>query len=128
MAGSGREWLSQCIHNSAFGDKQPYVRINFSAYSGQEAGRFLLGSDTKDGRLAGVIECANHGTAVLEHLDQAPPQALSCLIDIIRHQRIQYPGKPSYLPINIRFVTIATPEEWDRMSPTVRSLTGVLSL
>ena len=126
--GSGREWLSQCIHNSAFGDKQPYVRINFSAYSGQEAGRFLLGSDTKDGRLAGVIECANHGTAVLEHLDQAPPQALSCLIDIIRHQRIQYPGKPSYLPINIRFVTIATPEEWDRMSPTVRSLTGVLSL
>lgn len=126
--GSGREWLSQCIHNGAFGDKQPYVRINFSAYSGQEAGRFLLGSDTKDGRLAGVIEYANHGTAVLEHLDQAPPQALSCLIDIMRHQRIQYPGKPSYLPINIRFVTIATPEERERMSPTVRSLTGVLSL
>lgn len=126
--GSGREWLSQCIHNSAFGDKQPYVRINFSACSGQEAGRFLLGMDTNDGRLAGVMECANHGTAVLEHLDQAPPQALSCLIDIIRHQRIQLPGRSSYLPINIRFITIATPEERDRMSPTVRSLTGVLSL
>ena len=122
--GSGREWLAQCIHNAAFGENGPYVRINFAAFSSQDAGRLLLGMES-DGRAAeSVLEFAHQGTAVLEHLDQAQPQAISCLMDAMRYQRIKHLGKQTPVPIQVRFITLATPEEAARFSPVLRDLCG----
>ena len=126
--GSGREWLAQCIHNASFKENRPYVRINFAGFSGQDAGRFLLGQEEETGRFKSLLEFANQGTAVLEHLDQAPAQAISCLIDAMRCQKIQRPGTAVSVPINVRFITIATLSEIRQFSSTLRNLTGVLTL
>lgn len=126
--GSGREWLAQCIHNAAFGENGPYVRINFAAFSSQDAGRLLLGMESDGHTVESVLEFAHQGTAVLEHLDQAQPQAISCLVDAMRYQRIKHLGKQTSIPIRVRFITLATPEEADRFSPVLRDLCGVLNL
>ncbi|MCI7157849.1 MAG: PrpR N-terminal domain-containing protein [Flintibacter sp.] len=126
--GSGREWLAQCIHNAAFGENSPYVRINFAAFSSQDAGRLLLGME-QDGRtVESMLEFAQQGTVVLEHLDQAQPQALSCLMDVMRHQRIKHLGGQTAIPLHVRFVTLATPEEAQHFSPALRELCGILTL
>lgn len=126
--GSGREWLAQCIHNAAFGENGPYVRINFAAFSSQDAGRLLLGMESDGQAAESVLEFAHQGTAVLEHLDQAQPQAISCLMDAMRYQRIKHLGKQTPVPIRVRFITLATPEEAARFSPVLRDLCGVLTL
>lgn len=126
--GSGREWLAQCIHNSVFGDNGPYVRINFAAFSSQDAGRLLFGMESDGRTVASVLEFAHQGTAVLEHLDQAQPQAISCLLEAMRYHRIKHLGQQSLIPIHIRFITLATPEEAARFSPVLRDLCGGLTL
>ncbi|MDO5142021.1 MAG: PrpR N-terminal domain-containing protein [Eubacteriales bacterium] len=122
--GSGREWLAQCIHNATFEESRPYVRINFAAFSGQDAGQCLLGG--QNDRDKGVLAFADQGTAVLEHLDQAPPQAISCLIDVMRYQRLLRPGTVDSTPVHIRFITLVTPEELERLPPVLRTLAGIL--
>lgn len=126
--GSGREWLAQCIHNAAFGENSPYVRINFAAFSSQDAGRLLLGMEQDDRTVESMLEFAQQGTVVLEHLDQAQPQALSCLMDVMRHQRIKHLGGQTAIPLHVRFVTLATPEEAQHFSPALRELCGILTL
>lgn len=122
--GTGREKLAQCIHNRSLHSKGPYVPIYLAAIGQYDAGRYLFGCEERDHTTVGLLEMANHGTAVLLQLGQASPQALRCICEVLNTSRIPRLGQPDPIPVNIRFLTVATPEEWERLPVDLRHRLG----
>lgn len=126
--GTGREKLAQCIHNRSLCAKGPYVPIHLASIGQYDAGRYLFGCEERERTTVGLLEMANHGTAVLLQLGQASPQALRCIGEVLTTHRILRLGQLEPTPVNIRFLIVATPEEWQQLPADLRYRLGSFQL
>ena len=126
--GTDREKLTQCIHNRSLCAKGPYVPIRLASIGQYDAGRYLLGCEERAHTTVGLLEMANHGTAVLLQLGQASPQALRCIGDVLTTHRILRLGQLEPTPVNIRFLAVVTPEEWRQLPADLRYRLGSFQL
>ena len=120
--GTGREKLAQCIHNRSLCAKGPYIPIHLASIGQYDAGRYLFGCVERDRTTVGLLEMANHGTAVLLQL------GLRCIGAVLTTHRILRLGQLEPTPVNIRFLTVATPEEWQQLPADLRYRLGSFQL
>ncbi|MBQ6488001.1 MAG: PrpR N-terminal domain-containing protein [Solobacterium sp.] len=123
-----REIIAQCIHNASSYSRGPYVRIDLSSLGSSDPGQFLLGYDEHGEHTSGLLEQANHGTAVLEHLTDANISAINILISVMSMHSLRPLGSTHSMPVDIRFITILTEEELKKLPAGQRSRLGIFRL
>ncbi len=104
--GTGKDFLSQCIHNGSIRRSEPYVTINTAAMSDSDAARILFGYEDSGGIHPGLLEFAQKGTVVLHHLQASSYVVQSCLLEVISQQRFLRLGGSVPVPFFARFVTV----------------------
>ncbi|MBQ6452441.1 MAG: PrpR N-terminal domain-containing protein [Solobacterium sp.] len=120
-----REVIAQCIHTASSYSQGPYIRIDLSALGSSDPGQFLLGYDEHGEHTAGLLEQANHGTAVLEHLADASINVTNILITVMNTHTIRPLGSDHGIPADIRFITILSEEELGRIPASHQSRLGI---
>lgn len=124
--GTGKNFISQCIHNGSLRGREPYVTVNAAALPDQEALRVLFGYEDAGGVHTGLLEIAQKGTVVLQNLPFASAVIQSCLLDAIAHQQFLRLGGSAPVSFHARVVTILSdfdvaeknvmPELWMHLS------------
>ncbi len=120
--GSGREWLSQCIHNASPRSNEPFLTVNLASIDGEQAGRLFFGWRDELHASPGILDTLNHGTLVLKDISLAHPKTLSCLSDVLSSHEFFRFGENKAQPLNIRIILLATPEEFASLSYTMQNL------
>lgn len=126
--GTGRSWLAQCIHNASRRKQGPYVELNTAALGDQDAGRILFGREEGENSLIGILERAKGGTIVLEHLHLASAHTLACLQEVLESKRLLRLGRRDFIPVDLRFISLSTPEQWNSLPSGLRYQIGVQRL
>lgn len=110
-AGSGREYVAQCIHNASMRSKDPYVVINAAALPDQDAPRILFGTEDTTGVHAGLLELVQGGTVVLQNLAYATDAVQSCLLQVMTTRQFMRLGTTAQIPFRARFIALVSSEE-----------------
>ena len=109
--GTGKRFVSQCIHNASPRAAHPYVLLNCSSVAPQEAARILFGSEDLGATRPGVLEQAGNGTLVLLDLARAPIPVCSCLLQALVERRFFRVGGSTSVPFLARVITLIESEE-----------------
>lgn len=104
--GAGKNFLAQCIHNGSPGAKNPYVTINTAALAREDAARVLFGSKDSFAVQPGLLELAQGGTVVLQHLSGASDVVQACLLQAIKERGFLRIGGSTLVPFHARVITV----------------------
>ncbi|MGH1539792.1 MAG: sigma-54-dependent transcriptional regulator [Arenicella sp.] len=108
--GSGKELLSQCLHDFSSRSKYPFVPINCGAIPealfeselfGHEKGAF---TDAKKKRI-GKIEHSNKGSLFLDEIESMPISFQIKLLRTLQEGKIQHLGSNSEIEIDTRVIS-----------------------
>jgi transcriptional regulator with PAS, ATPase and Fis domain len=118
--GTGKELLAQAIHNASLRSSEPFVRVNFSAFSETLLESELFGSEagtiTGENRSApmGLFEQAHKGTIFLDEIGNASAMIQNRLLRVLQEREIiKVKGKDS-IPLDFRVIA-ATSHNLEKM-------------
>ncbi len=108
--GTGKEILSQSIHNYSPRSRNPFVAINCAALPesileselfGYASGAFT--GARREGR-AGIFELANNGTVFLDEISELSMNVQAKFLRVIQEKEISRVGDDRVIPVNIRII------------------------
>ncbi len=109
--GTGKEVLSQSIHNASSRHHQPFVAINCAAMPENllesELFGYVKGSFTgalKSGK-KGLFEIANNGTVFLDEIGDMPYHLQSKLIRVLQEKQITPIGSEQVIDVDVRIIS-----------------------
>lgn len=117
--GTGKENLSQFIHDNSNRSNKPFIAVNCAAFSdellrselfGHEKGAFT-GADSKK---IGVFEAANGGTVFLDEIGDISTKMQVSLLRVLQSKKIQPVGSTKEIDVNVR-VLAATNKDIETM-------------
>ncbi len=127
--GTGKNLISQCIHNGSLRARQPYLSVNLTSLPDQDAARILFGYEENGSTHPGLLELAQKGTVVLHDLEFSSSIVQSCLLGVITQQRFLRIGGIVPVPFQARIVTILShPEAVRNIRPELWTYLSVLRL
>lgn len=108
--GTGKEILSQSIHNYSPRSRNPFVAINCAALPesileselfGYASGAFT--GARREGR-SGIFELANHGTVFLDEISELSMNVQAKFLRVIQEKEISRIGDDCIIPVDIRII------------------------
>jgi transcriptional regulator with GAF, ATPase, and Fis domain len=108
--GVGKELIAEHIHRSSNRRQSPLVKVGLSALPhelleselfGHEKGSYTSASYEKKG----LFELADHGTIVLDDIDDFPLPLQSKLLRVLESREINRLGGIAPIPVNVRVIT-----------------------
>jgi transcriptional regulator, propionate catabolism operon regulatory protein len=114
--GTGKEVLSQSLHNLSHRQAHPFVSVNCSALPEQLLESELFGYEegaftgSKKGGKPGRFELAHNGTLFLDEIDTTPPKVQVKLLRVIQEREIMRIGADRKIPVNVRIIAAASKE------------------
>ncbi len=120
--GTGKEILSQGIHNSSKRRKQPFVSINCAELPEHLLESELFGYDegaftgSRKGGKAGFFELAHGGTLLLDEIDSASTLVQSKLLRVLQEKEIMRIGGKRKIPIDVRVIATSGRDLWGEVS------------
>lgn len=109
-SGTGKELIAQAIHNESDRKNEPFIAVNFAAFSeslidselfGYEEGAF---TGAKRGGKKGLFEKANNGTIFLDEIGDASHQTQKRLLRVLQEKEIMRIGSARRIPINVKII------------------------
>lgn len=109
--GTGKEILSQAIHNHSQRRRKPFIAVNCSALPeslleselfGYEEGAF---TGAKRGGKPGLFELANEGTIFLDEISDIPTSVQVRLLRVIEAREVMRVGGDRIIPVNVRVIS-----------------------
>lgn len=109
-SGTGKNLLSQAIHNESPRKDAPYVSVNCSALTetlleselfGHEKGAFTGADKMRRGR----FELANGGTIFLDEIDSMSPYAQAKILRVVEYKEFERIGGEQTLHSDVRVIT-----------------------
>lgn len=106
-SGTGKEVFAAAIHNASRRKEGPFVKVNCAAIPqnlieselfGYETGTF---SGAVKGGKAGKFELANHGTILLDEVEELPLEAQSKLLRVLQEYEVERIGSVKSKPLDI---------------------------
>jgi PAS domain S-box-containing protein len=111
--GTGKEILSQSIHNLSSRSKKPFVSVNCAALPAQLLESELFGYEegaftgAKKGGKPGLFEIAHTGTIFLDEISTAPMNVQMRLLRILQEREVMRLGSDELIPIDVRVIAAA---------------------
>ncbi len=112
--GTGKEVVSQSIHNLSKREKEPFVSVNCSALPEQLLESELFGYEegaftgSKKGGKPGRFEIAHRGTIFLDEIDTTPENVQVRLLRILQEREVMRLGGDRKIPIDVRVIAAAS--------------------
>jgi len=108
-AGTGKELLARCIHNSGPNATAPFVAISCAALPAPIIELELFGQDVSQGsglpaHKMGILELAGQGTVLLKDIGEIAPSIQARLHRTIQVSRVRSLGGLEELPIHCRII------------------------
>ncbi|WKY47535.1 sigma 54-interacting transcriptional regulator [Eubacteriaceae bacterium ES3] len=109
-SGTGKDVLSQAIHNQSYRRKGPFVAINCASFSrdliaselfGYEEGAF---TGARRGGSLGKFELANNGTLFLDEIGDMPLDLQAVLLRTLEERSIMRVGGSKMIDVNVRII------------------------
>ena len=109
-SGTGKEVFATAIHNASYRKDKPFVKVNCAAIPkdlveselfGYETGTF---SGAIKGGKAGKFELANHGTILLDEVEELPLEAQSKLLRVLQEYEVERIGSVTPIPLDIHLI------------------------
>ncbi len=117
--GTGKEILSQGIHNNSKRKKKPFVSINCAELPEHLLESELFGYDegaftgSRKGGKAGFFELAHGGTLLLDEIDSASTMVQSKLLRVLQEKEIMRIGGKRKIPIDVRVIATSGRDLWE---------------
>ncbi len=117
--GTGKEIISQGIHNSSKRKKKPFVSINCAELPEHLLESELFGYDegaftgSRKGGKAGFFELAHGGTLLLDEIDSASTLVQSKLLRVLQEKEIMRIGGKRKIPIDVRVLATSGRDLWE---------------
>lgn len=109
-SGTGKEVFATAIHNASDRKNGPFIRINCAAIPNTLVESELFGYETgtfsgaiKGGK-AGKFEQANHGTILLDEIEELPLEAQSKLLRVLQEYEVERIGSVQPIPLDIHVI------------------------
>lgn len=124
-AGTGKNFIAQCIHNGSLRAQEPYVTVNTAIIPDHAAAKVLFGVDEVGGSCNGLAEMAQGGTIVFQNLENASPTVQACILQLLTERKFLRLGGISYIPFRAKIITVVNgtgkpsnvkDELWQRLS------------
>lgn len=112
--GTGKEVLSQSIHNLSERKKSPFVSVNCAALPEQLLESELFGYEegaftgSKKGGKPGWFEIAHTVTIFLDEIDTTPKNVQIRLLRILQEREVVRVGGDRKIPIDVRVIAAAS--------------------
>ncbi|MEW4468405.1 sigma-54 dependent transcriptional regulator [Parasphingorhabdus sp. JC815] len=108
-AGVGKEVIADAIHAASPRAKQPFLKVNCSAISGNLLDSVLFGHEKGAftgafDRKIGLLQQAEGGTIFLDEVDRIPPETQVRLLRFLKTSEIQPLGNPNSFQIDVRII------------------------
>ncbi len=117
--GTGKEILSQGMHNSSRRRKKPFVSINCAELPEHLLESELFGYDegaftgSRKGGKAGFFELAHGGTLLLDEIDSASALVQGKLLRVLQEKEIMRIGGKRKIPVDVRVLATSGQDLWD---------------
>ena len=114
--GTGKEILSQSIHNLSPRSKQAFVSINCAALSEQLLESELFGYEegaftgSKKGGKPGLFETAHNGTIFLDEIGTTSQNVQRHLLRVLQEKEVMRIGAERIIPVNVRVIAASNKE------------------
>ena len=114
--GTGKEILSQSIHNLSPRSKQAFVSINCAALSEQLLESELFGYEegaftgSKKGGKPGLFETAHNGTIFLDEIGTTSQNVQRHLLRVLQEKEVMRIGADRIIPVNVRVIAASNKE------------------
>ena len=114
--GTGKEILSQSIHNLSPRSKQAFVSINCAALSEQLLESELFGYEegaftgSKKGGKPGLFETAHNGTIFLDEIGTTSQNVQRHLLRVLQEREVMRIGSDRIIPVNVRVISASNKE------------------
>jgi len=114
--GTGKEILSQSIHNLSQRSKQAFVSINCAALTEQLLQSELFGYDegaftgSKKGGKPGLFETAHNGTIFLDEIGATSQNVQRHLLRVLQEREVMRIGADRIIPIDVRVIAASNKE------------------
>src|SRR4249919_1121577 len=120
-AGTGKELLARCIHNSGPNATAPFVAISCAALPAPIIELELFGQDVSNGTSQGVhkmgiLELAGSGTVLLKDIGEIAPSIQARLHRTLQVHRVRPLGSLEEVPIHCRIIATAKANLEDRVA------------
>ena len=109
-SGTGKEVFATAIHNASDRKNGPFIKINCAAIPNTLVESELFGYETgtfsgaiKGGK-AGKFEQANHGTILLDEIEELPLEAQSKLLRVLQEYEVERIGSVQPIPLDIHVI------------------------
>ena len=121
-SGTGKEVFANAIHNASERKKAPFVKVNCAAIPqnlieselfGYETGTF---SGAVKGGKAGKFELANHGTILLDEIEELPLEAQSKLLRVLQEYEVERIGSVKAIPLDIHVICCSNRDLYQMVS------------
>jgi transcriptional regulator with PAS, ATPase and Fis domain len=114
--GTGKEILSQSIHNLSPRSKQAFVSINCAALSEQLLESELFGYEegaftgSKKGGKPGLFETAHNGTIFLDEIGTTSQNVQRHLLRVLQEKEVMRIGAERIIPVDVRVIAASNKE------------------
>lgn len=117
-SGSGKEMISQQIHNKSKRAGKPFVAIDCGALSKELAGSELFGHEKGAftgavGQKIGCLELANEGTIFLDEIGNLSYDIQVSLLRVVQERKIRRIGGTKDIDIDVRIIIASNEKLWN---------------
>ena len=109
-SGTGKELIADAIYTASKRNNMPFIKINCAAIPSTLVESELFGYETgtfsgaiKGGK-AGKFEQANHGTILLDEIEELPLEAQSKLLRVLQEYEVERIGSVQPIPLDIHVI------------------------
>tara|TARA_R110000787_G_scaffold26080_6_gene73108 strand:- start:35700 stop:37262 length:1563 start_codon:yes stop_codon:yes gene_type:complete len=107
--GVGKEVIADAIHAASPRSKQPMLKLNCGAITGNLLDSILFGHEKGAftgafDRKIGLLQQAEGGTIFLDEVDRIPPETQVRLLRFLKHSDIQPLGSPNSFQLDVRII------------------------
>lgn len=108
--GTGKEILSQSIHNLSRRRKKPFVSINCAALPDQLLESELFGYEdgaftgSRKGGKPGLFEIAHRGTILLDEISETSHEVQPRLLRVLQEREVMRIGGVNLIPVDLRVI------------------------
>lgn len=111
-SGTGKELFAQAIHNASPRFSGPFIPINCSGFTRDNAGSLLFGTPEK----AGKLELADGGTLFLDDISEMSPEMQSFLLRFLDDGLITPANREESIHVDVRIIATAGSELINRVN------------
>ena len=116
--GTGKEIVTQSIHNLSRRKSKPFVSLHCAALPEQLLESELFGHEegaftgSKKGGKTGLFELAHQGTIFLDEIDSTPLTVQLRLLRVLQEKEVMRVGAENTIPIDVRVIAVSGRDLW----------------